>query len=157
MLTFCRFSIDIQNDWFGIQISVQYNPSGPMYNTSALVEVMAWCRSGPVHVTGSELIIALPANVHIPRWNISRPWWCHQMETFAALLAIGAEHSPVTGEFPFQRPVTRSFNVRMNRRLSKQSRRWWFEMPSRSLWRHCNVQYWLRKHKSNRVFLKLFC
>ena len=23
-------------------------------------------------------------------------------------------------------------------RLCKQSRRWWFETPSRSLWRHCN-------------------
>ena len=42
-----------------------------------------------------------------------------------------------------QRPVTRSFDVffdlRLNKRLSRQSRRWWFETPSRSLWRHCNV------------------
>ena len=39
--------------------------------------------------------------------------------------------SPVTGEFPSQRPVTRSFDVlfdlRLNKRLSKQSRRRWFE------------------------------
>ena len=39
--------------------------------------------------------------------------------------------------------VTRSFDVffdlRLNKRLSKQSRRRWFETPSRSLWRHCNV------------------
>ena len=27
----------------------------------------------------------------------------------------------------------------LNKRLSKQSRRRWFETPSRSLWRHCNV------------------
>ena len=39
------------------------------------------------------------------------PWWRHQMETFSALLAICAGNSPVTGEFPVQRPVTRSFNV----------------------------------------------
>ena len=49
----------------------------------------------------------------------------------------------VTGEFPSQRPATRSFGVfldlRLNKRLSKQSRRWWFETPSRSLWRQCNV------------------
>ena len=53
-----------------------------------------------------------------------------------------AENSPVTGEFPSQRPVTRSFDIffdlRLNKRLSKQSRRWWFEALSRSLWRHCN-------------------
>ena len=33
------------------------------------------------------------------------------METFSALLAICAGNSPVSGEFPAQRPVTRSFNV----------------------------------------------
>ena len=65
------------------------------------------------------------------------------METFPALLALCAGNSPVTGEFPAQRPVTRSFDVffdlRLNKRLSKQSRDWWFETPSRSLWRHCNA------------------
>ena len=35
-------------------------------------------------------------------------WWSHQMETFSALLAFGAGNSPLTGEFPSQRPVTRS-------------------------------------------------
>ena len=38
-------------------------------------------------------------------------WWRHQMEPFSALLAICAGNSPVTGEFPAQRPVTRSFDV----------------------------------------------
>ena len=28
--------------------------------------------------------------------------------------------------------------MRLNKRLSKQSWGWWFETPSRSLWRHCN-------------------
>ena len=39
-------------------------------------------------------------------------------------------------------PVTRSldvfFDLRMNKRLSKPSRRQWFETPSRSSWHHCN-------------------
>ena len=47
------------------------------------------------------------------------------------------------GEFPTQRPVTRSFDVffdlRLNKRLSKQSWGWWFETPSWSLWRQCNA------------------
>ena len=33
------------------------------------------------------------------------------METFSALLALCAGNSPVTGEFPAQRPVTQSFDV----------------------------------------------
>ena len=66
------------------------------------------------------------------------------METFSALLAICAGNSPVIGEFPAQRPVTRSFDVFFdhcpNKWLSKQSWGWWFEIPSRPLWRHCNGQ-----------------
>ena len=69
-------------------------------------------------------------------------WWRHQMEIFSALLAICAGNSPVTGEFPKQRPVTRSFDVyfdlRPKERLSKQSWGWWFETLSRSLRRHRN-------------------
>ena len=37
--------------------------------------------------------------------------WRHQVETFSALLSLCAGNSPVTGEFPSQRPVTRSFDV----------------------------------------------
>ena len=74
-------------------------------------------------------------------WKCS--WWRHQMETFSALLVLCSGNSPVTGEFPAQRPVTRSFDVffdlRLNKRLSKQSWGWWFETPSRPLWRHCNA------------------
>ena len=62
------------------------------------------------------------------------------METFSALLAICAGNSPVIGEFPSQRPVTRSFDVffdlRLNKHLSKQSWGGWFETLSRPLWRH---------------------
>ena len=55
-------------------------------------------------------------------------WWRHQMETFSVLLAICAGNSPVTGEFPSQRPVTQSFDVffdlRLNELLRKQSWGW---------------------------------
>ena len=74
-----------------------------------------------------------------------RSWWRHQMETDSALLAICAGNSPVTGEFLAQRPLTRGFDVyfdlRLNRRLSKLSRGWWLEMPSRPWRRQRNVWY----------------
>ena len=89
-----------------------------------------------------------------------------KMETFSALLALCQENSPVTGEFPSQRPMTRRFDVildlRLNKRLSKQSWGWWFETPSHPLWRHRNEQaipivplkhpYWIwgnKSHESN--------
>ena len=47
------------------------------------------------------------------------------------------------GEFPTQRPVTRSFDVffdlHLNKRLSKQPWGWWFETPSWSFWRQYNA------------------
>ena len=70
----------------------------------------------PIHAWSQEL------------WTQSciYPWWHHQMETFAG-------NSPVTGKFPSQRPVTRSFDfffdLHLNKRVSKQSWGWWFEMP----------------------------
>ena len=66
-------------------------------------------------------------------------WGRRQMETFSALLANCAGNSPLTGEFSTQRPVTRSFDLRLNKPLSKQSWGWWFEKPSHPLWRHCDV------------------
>ena len=47
---------------------------------------------------------------------------------------VTAGNSPITGEFPLHRPVMRSFDVffdlRLNKRLSKQSRRRWVETSS---------------------------
>ena len=60
-------------------------------------------------------------------------WWRHQMGTFSASLVLCAGNSPVTGEFPA------SDAELWCKRLSKQSWGWWFETPSHSLWRHCNV------------------
>ena len=52
----------------------------------------------------------------------------------------GIHRSP--GEFPAQRPLTRSFDgifdLRLHKRLSKQSWGRWFETSSRPLWRHFN-------------------
>ena len=67
------------------------------------------------------------------------------METFSALLAPCEGSSSFAGEFPSQRSVTRSFDVffylNLSKRLSKPSRRRWFERSSLSLWRHCDELY----------------
>ena len=77
-----------------------------------------------------------------PCHDVAIPWnRRHQMETFSALLSLCEGNPPVTGGFPPQRPVTRSFDVffdlRLNKRLSKKSRHRWFETPWLLLWRHC--------------------
>ena len=83
---------------------------------------------GAMHHSSSEL-----TEVHFTTW------W--RIETFSALLAISAGNSPVTGELPVQRPVTRSFDVffdlSLNKRLSIQS---WGCILSRPLCRHYSDQ-----------------
>ena len=82
-----------------------------------------------------------------PRMN----WWTPGKELFVTssngnifrLTGHLCGNSPVPGEFPAQRPVTRSFDVffdlRLNKWLSKQSWGWWSETLSYPLWRHRNV------------------
>ena len=75
--------------------------------------------------------------------------WKH----FSPLLAICAGNSPVTGEYPTERPATRNFDVffdlRLNKRLGKQSRRRWFETSSHPLWRHCNFRCCIAGYMNN--------
>ena len=89
-----------------------------------------------------------------PQVTDTTTWWRHQMETFSAWLGLCAGNLPVPGEFPAQRPVTRSFDVFfdlcLNKRLSKQSWGWWFETLSHPLWRH-------RNEKRSSVFLLVAC
>ena len=122
---------------------------------STLDQVMAWCRQATSHY----LSLCWPR--YLLSYGVTRPqwvnwlihllmgdvaviwtWWHHKMETFSELLTLCVVNSLVTGEFPSQRPVTRSFDVFFellrNKRLSKQSWRQWFETLSHSLWHHCN-------------------
>ena len=100
-----------------------------MLESSFLIETFIWL------VYSQSMLISTC-------WDRIFPWWHHQMEKFSALLALCPGNSPVNGEFPAQRPVMRSFDasfdLRLNKLLSKQSRGWWCETPSCSLWRHCN-------------------
>ena len=76
-------------------------------------------------------------------WSISHIIMTSSNGNIFRVTALCAGNLPVTGEFPSQSLVTRSFDVFydlcLNKRLSKQSWGWWFETPLCSLWRHCNV------------------
>ena len=70
-----------------------------------------------------NVFIAIDTKIDTCCWNdasTTRIWmshatkqslWRHQMEKVSALPVLCAGNSPVTGEFPSQRPVTRSFDV----------------------------------------------
>ena len=70
------------------------------------------------------------------------PWWRHQMKTFSALPAfcrgiLRSRWSPHSKASDAE--LWCFFDLRLNKRLSKQTWDWWFETPSWSLWRHCNA------------------
>ena len=111
-----------------------------MFNPRRLGGAYMCQWTGRQCISGTNNYLLSVGLLQIVLWN---SWWRHPMETFSALLAICAGNSPVPGEFPTQRPVTQSFdvffNLRLNKRLSKQSWGWWFETGSCPLWRHRNV------------------
>ena len=88
----------------------------------------------------------------ICRWGSTKysSCWRHRMEIFSMLLALCEENPPVTGRFLSQRPVTWGFDVffdlRLNKRPSKQSSRRSFETALGSLWRYCNVLFFTVRH-----------
>ena len=107
-----------------------------------------WCFNSPWNMnmvnsfSGTSPFLQIPINIFV--WNpqslveisLSRDdviKWKH----FPRYWPFFAGYSLVTGEFPAQRPVTRSFDaffdLRLNKWLSKQWWGWWFD----TLWRHC--------------------
>ena len=107
---------------------------------------LLWCVLAGRTPDSCHLILRLQLSIMtLMNFLLSRKisWWRHQTETFSVTGPLCGEFTG-PGEFPTQRPVTRSFDVfldlRLNKRLSKQWWGWWFETPSWSLWRQCNVK-----------------
>ena len=97
----------------------------------------------PVDSDGKQPKIS--ADIYTPEERADewiQTWWRHQMETFFRVTGHLCGEYPVPGEFSAQSPVTLSFEIlldlRLNKRLSKQSWGWWFETLTRPLWRHSN-------------------
>ena len=104
-----------------------------------------WGQTTYLGLKSKQLLIIAKIFFNLRRLPDRLKRWRHQIETSSALLALCAGNSAVSGEFPAQRPVTRSFDVFFdlcpNKRLSKQRWGWWFETSSCPLWRHCNEVY----------------
>ena len=134
--------------WYGLWVTLQWRHSGHDGNASQIAGVSSVrstvCSAADQRKHQSSAPLAFVRGIH--QWMDSPHYdrWRHQMETFSAWRSICAGNSPIIGEFPAQRPVTRSFDVffdlRLNKRLSKQSWGWWFETLLRPLWRHCNAK-----------------
>ena len=105
----------IENVSISIKISLKFVSKDPIKNIASLLQIGAGAIQATSHYL-NQMMTSSNGNIF---------------------------HGP--GEFPAQRPVTRIFDVffdlRLNKRLSKQPWGWWFERPSWSLWRQCN-EWW---------------
>ena len=122
------------HQWPPLLIWINFNPSmdKQLIDSLKFLDMKLWTNTIDIGC----FVPCLSSN----RWP--KPWWHHQMETFSMLLALCEGNLLVTGGFPSHRPVMWSFNVffdlHLNKRLSKQLRWWWVEMPMHSLWCPCN-------------------
>ena len=153
-----HYPINGSNIWFGYLLSVKVELTFLIHLSLDKMTAIIWTNIYPIHwriyaAKGEDELKCVGFVYHChagcftgvlstANARLFQSWWRHQMETFSALLAICAGNSPVLGEFPTQRPVTRSFDVffdlRLNKRLSKQWWGWWCETLSRPIWRHSN-------------------
>ena len=108
-----------------------------------LVGTSCWTNSQSCWWFEPPIIIQIPA---CKLYHVAADWiqwsgycnhsWCHHMETFSMLLALCAGNSPVTGEFPSQRPVTWSFDVYFDLRING-----WVNNHETGNWRHPHNHY----------------
>ena len=87
----------------------------------------------------------IPSNLWYKTHQIkNKTWWRHQMETFSVLLAFVREiHRWIPLTKASDAELWFFFDLRLDKRLSKQSWGWWFETPPCPLWRHCNDKMFL--------------
>ena len=123
-----------------------------LYNGWSFISILEWSLVAVTKDDSDHFDTAWSANIKKQPLLTEKGehWWfityfCMMTSSNGTIFRVTGHlcgESPVPGEFPAQRPVTRSFDVfydlRLNKRLSKQLWGWWFETPSRQLWRHCN-------------------
>ena len=99
----------------------------PWFTNISMVESY---RIGTILACGSVSISITPHDDVIKWKHFPRHW------TFVRGIHRSPVNSPHKGHW--RGALLFSLICAFNKRLSKRSWGWWFETPSRSLWRHCN-------------------
>ena len=135
-----------------VLVTLTHDPRMTLYgNKGTVQQCLRWwlvAVGADVQIidTHSSAISQQMRKIHWQKLLLKMILWYHddaiKWKHFLRYWPFVRGNAPVSGEFPAQRPVTRSFDVffdlRLNKRLSKQTWVWWFETLSCPLWRHCN-------------------
>ena len=68
-----------ENVWISITISLKFVPNGPINNISALVQIIAWRRSGDKPLS-EPMMVSLPTHI-----CVTRPQWVNKCKYFRRL------------------------------------------------------------------------
>ena len=94
-----------ENVWISIEISLMFVPKGPINNIPALVQIMAWRRSGDKPLS-EPMMVSLPTHI----W-VTRPQWAN----------LGPGNSLVPfGNKPLPEPVLTSISDRCSLLLARK-------------------------------------
>ena len=98
-----------ENIWISIKISLKLVPKGPINNIPALVQIMAWCRSGDKPLS-EPMMVSLPTHICVtrPQWvKIEWPTWSGHVSI------IGWARPQAMGEDVFHGSFTRYVKLRV--------------------------------------------
>ena len=71
-----------ENVWIPVKMSLKYVPKGPINNIPALVQIMAWRRSGDKSLS-EPMMAGLPTHI-----CVTRPQWVKQAITFCIIWGV---------------------------------------------------------------------
>ena len=105
------------------------------FKTSYIQELVSLCETAPWTNVYQDAMQSLRfhdgSHDDVIKWKHFSRYW-----PFVRITHLSPVTSPHTGQW--RGALMFSLTCALNKRLSKQSWGWWFEVPSRSLWRHCN-------------------
>ena len=99
----------------------------------------------PYGISGPKTIAISMPHDDVIKWKYFPRYWP---------FVRGIHRSPVNSphEGQWRGALFVFFDLRPKKRLSKQWWGWWFETPSRTLWRHCNGCSWNWNHSVNCIW-----
>ena len=134
----------LRNSWCGVYYTYSYNNFGVKWHPFFLISGLNNATNDRCPVRNESLHDNHSHHFGELRWPVDDKFNSPAFMMTSSNGNIFRVTGHLCGQIPTQRPVTRSFDVffdlRLNKRLSKQSWGWWLEALSLPLWRHRNVQ-----------------
>ena len=93
-----------ENGWISITISLKFGPKGLINNIPAMVQIMAWCRSGDKPLSES-MMVSLLTHITLPQWV--NTWPNAVQTTFFQFIFMYVNCALISIKFVSKGPITK--------------------------------------------------